>query len=380
MRVLHVAAANSTSGGGEKHVADCLRQMSTRGIDLGLVAPEGGDLKEIAQSLNVSYYPAPIEHGIAAPRTAIVRKAIDDFKPDIIHAHGHRAALFARRADYNAAQRVVYTFHGIHVDKGLLSPAKMLVERMLKSHTAAFIAVSQADLERALELGIAEPDKISVVNNGIPAPKAVVAGLFKSQHDIAPSEQMILSVGRISKQKNLSGLLRIFEKAGRIFENAEKVVPLLVMVCPGTPEEFAELQREVAMHAFASRIVLLPRQQDLSTAYHDADIFALASLWEGRPYVLAETLSYATPVVGYAINGNIETVANGKSGVLVPLGDEQAFGQAIYDLLTDDAMRKTYGEFGAQDMRKNYSIEAMIDRQLMIYQNVIDSRTLPMSD
>ena len=373
MKVLHIAAANSTSGGGEKHVADCLREMSIRGVELGLVAPVGGDLQDISSQLGVAYYPAPIDHGVVAPRTLIVRQAIADFAPDIIHAHGHRAALFARRADKRGAQRVVYTFHGIHVDKGMLSPAKMMVEHMLKSRTAAFIAVSQADLERAIKLDIASEDKISVVNNGIPDPKVPVSGFFRSGQDISPDEQIILSVGRISKEKNLYGLLRIFEIAGHIFENSGKQVPRLVMVCPGTPEEFKVLQGDIAAHPFAERIILLPRQKDLSSAYHDADIFALASLWEGRPYVLAETLSYATPVVGYAINGNIETVVDGKSGILVKLGDEQAFAQAIFNLLTNPEQMENFGSYGAQDMRENYSIDAMIDRLLSIYQGIISS-------
>lgn len=374
MKVLHIAAANSTSGGGEKHVADCLREMSLRGIELGLVAPEGGDLKEIASRLGIAYYPAPIDHGIAAPRTSIVRQAIADFNPDIIHAHGHRAALFARRADEIGAQRIVYTFHGIHVDKGVLSPAKMLIEHMLMSRTAAFVAVSQADLEKALSLGIAVEEKISVVNNGIPLPEAAISGLFKSNLNIDPKEQIILSVGRISKQKNLLGLLHIFENTARIFEKADKPIPRLVMVCPGTPSEFEGLQRDVNSHPFAEYITLLPRQKDLSLAYRDADIFALASLWEGRPYVLAETLSYATPVVGYAISGNVETVANSKSGILVKTGDEQAFAQAMFDLLTNPEHMKNFGSYGAQDMRENYSIDSMIDRLLTIYQSVIESQ------
>lgn len=375
MKVLHVAAANSTSGGGEKHVADCLREMSKRGVELALVAPEGGDLSSIAESVGARYYPAPIACGVAAPRTAIVRAAIEDFQPDIVHAHGHRAALFARRADVQAPERVVYTFHGIHVDKGLLSPVKMTIERMLVRRVAHFVAVSQADLETALRLGIALPGKISVVNNGIPAPKTPVSGLFKSQHGIAPHKQLILTVARISKQKNLPGLLRIFEKTGRLFEASGLEVPQLAMVCPGEPQDFEKLQADVASHAFARDITLLPRQSDLSTAYHDADVFALASLWEGRPYVLAETLAYGTPVVGYAINGNIETVTNGKSGSLVEVGDEDAFARALYDLLTSPEIMKAYAEYGMQDMKANYSVETMIDRLLAIYEGVQASKS-----
>lgn len=374
MRVLHIAAANSTAGGGEKHVADCLREMSSRKVQLGLVAPEGGDLGDIAHAVGASYYPAPIGHGFGAPRTAIVRDAIANFAPDIIHAHGHRAALFARRADPNGAQRIVYTFHGIHVDRGLLSPPKMTIEHLLKSRVAAFVAVSQADKEKAIRLGIANAEKIFLVNNGIPAPKEVPFGTFRECHGIGIEEQMLLTVARISKQKNLPGLLRIFEKTATIFEMNNLAIPRLVMICPGEEIDYRHLQESIAAHPYGQHITLLPRQNELATAYNDADLFVFSSLWEGRPYVLAETLSYGTPVVGYKIDGNVETVNQGKSGILVDINDEQAFAEAIFELLTSQDKLDEYGAFGAKDMSEHYSLNAMIDKLLSIYQGVIDTR------
>lgn len=370
MRVLHIAAANSTSGGGEKHVADCLRGMSLRGVELGLVAPEGGDLSSIALEVGAQYYPAPIASGVSAPRTAIVRQAIEDFKPDVVHAHGHRAALFARRADEKAGQRVVYTLHGIHVDKGILAPAKLLLERMLMHRTAAFVVTCKADQVRALRLNIAQPDKIHVVYNGIPSPKSSVSGTFKNQNGLHPDQQVILTVARISKQKNLLGLLRIFESAAQLSTQAGIEIPQLVMVCPGTPEDFEKLQADIAAHSFANHITLLPQQADLSSAYKDADVFALASLWEARAYVIVEALSYGTPVVGYDIDGSAEAVDSGKSGLLVPLGDEKAFAQALVKLLSNRDLASEYGSYGASEMMRRFSMDTMIDGLLSVYSHV----------
>ena len=370
MKVMHIAAANSITGGGEKHVADCLCEMSLRGIELALVAPEGGDLEALAHELHVAFYPAPIDHGVAAPRTSMVRRAIAEFEPDIVHAHGHRAALFARRADEKAAQRVVYTFHGIHVDKGMLSPVKMTLEKMLLPRTAAFIATCNADKTRALRLKIADPAKISVIYNGIPAPKTPVAGLFRSQHNIAPDEALILSVGRISKPKNWPGMLRIFERAVERARQIDGPRLRLVMVCPGAPEQERNLAQLVAEHPFADQIILLPRQEDLSGAYHDADVFALASLWEARAYVIVEALSYGTPVVGYLIDGSAEAVDTGKSGLLVTRGDEEAFAAALVTLITDPPTAHAYGSYGAREMMRRFSMDTMIDQLLTLYSSV----------
>jgi len=156
-RVLMVAAANATSGGGEKHVADLLRELTARGYELGLVAPAGGDLGELVRSLGVETFSAAIDAGFSVGRVNSVRAAIRGFQPDVVHAHGSRAALFARVADSRASRRVVYTVHGIHVDRsgGAARRAVLLnTERVLRSKTARFITVCEADMRRGAGLGI----------------------------------------------------------------------------------------------------------------------------------------------------------------------------------------------------------------------------------
>lgn len=374
MRVLHIAAANSTTGGGEKHVSDCLKEMAERNIELGLVAPEGGDLAAIAAELGVVYCSVPINKGFSKSRIDEIRTAIRIFEPDIIHAHGHRAALFARLADSEARNRLVYTFHGIHVDKGRLASLKLALERALKSRTATFIATCKSDKKRALYLSIAEEDKIRVIYNGIYEPQKVKANLFRKTHTIGEHEKIILTVARISKPKNLEGLLRIFEMLVLLNQEFAGLPLRLVMICPGSDKDFKRLESKVKSHPYASQITLLPRQDNLSFAYKDADVFALASLWEARAYVVVEALSYGTPVVGYDIDGTAEAVEHGKSGLLVKMGDEQAFAEALLELLNSPEKAKTFGAYGAQDMSQRFSVDVMISELLALYQSVLDAK------
>ena len=63
-----------------------------------------------------------------------------------------------------------------------------------------------------------------------------------------------------------------------------------------------------------------------------ADVFALFSTYEGLPHVVLEAMAAGTPVVASAAGGTPETMRDGESGLLVPVGDEGALaGQALED-------------------------------------------------
>ncbi len=170
---------HSVSGGGERHVADLMRHLPEHGIEVSLAAPPGGDLGVLAKELEIKTYDVPIASGLSWGKVRAMRLAIDHAWPDLVHAHGSRAAAFARLADPNAAQRVVYTLHGIHIDKAgsaLRRSAYLALERYLKPKTALFITVDKADVEKGERLGILVPTTLrrSTTASSFPSPLPIV--------------------------------------------------------------------------------------------------------------------------------------------------------------------------------------------------------------
>ena len=373
MRILHVAAANSLQGGGEKHVADLITELARRGYDIALVAPEGGDLKRITDEVGVRYYPAPIASGYSPARVKAVRKAIEDFGPDIVHAHGHRAAMFARLADRQASRRVVYTLHGIHVGRGMLAPVKTAIERKLLDRTAHFITTCASDVKKAEALGIIDPEKLAVVYNGTPDPVFTRKGVFREELKIAESTPLVLTIARISPPKNLPFVVDAFDEACAQLDKTDKQLPMLAMVCPGRNDQRKRLQAHIDAHAYAGRIRLLEGRPDLSSAYTDADLFVLGSLWEARPYVLVEAMSYGLPVVSTDIDGVAEAVISGADGLLTPPGDRSAFASAVVEFVEDAGKRKDFGRHAATSTRGRNTIAGMVDRIEEVYHGILEA-------
>ena len=74
-----------------------------------------------------------------------------------------------------------------------------------------------------------------------------------------------------------------------------------------------------------------------------ADVFALASGYEGLPHVVLEALAMGRPVVAAAAGGTPEVVEEGLSGLLVPYGDPFSLAQALDKVLTDPQLALDLG-------------------------------------
>lgn len=369
VRVLFVAAANSTAGGGEKHVADLLRHMPEKGIDCALLAPAGGDLGELAADSAIRRFEVPIDAGFSAGRVKAVRRAIDEFEPDVVHAHGSRAAMFARLADRIARDRVVYTLHGIHVDQAgsaIRRNAFMRVERFLRPRTARFVTVARSDIVKGERLGILDRQRTVTVYNGIEVPVPLGRpGGFRGQLSIAADAPLILSVGRFHEQKDQRTLVAAFARLHDRVGNAR-----LVLVGSGVLESAL---REQVLSLGISNVVSFERPRaSLADAYVDADVVALSSRWEGLPYVVLEAMAYGKPVVSTDVDGIPEAVVQGETGLLVDPGDPEALGAALVEVLNSADRGRAMGESGRRVVEERFSIHRMMTDLLRVYAAVLE--------
>jgi len=365
--VLLIAAASTTTGGGEKHVADLVRRLPQAGFDVALACPDGGDLGGLARELGVPVCNVPIDCGFSPARVRAVRSAITAAAPDVVHAHGSRAAAFARLGDAHAARRVVYTVHGIHVDKAGSKARRMVfigIERLLRPRTARFVTVCEADTTKGARLGLLTAARTTTIYNGIELPPtAAPAGRFRAELGIGLHVPLVLSVGRFHEQKDQETLLR----AWRIVAASHPDAVLAIVGAGGLAGRLREL---AAADGTSGGVRLVRPRAALAEAYVDADAFALSSRWEGLPYVLLEAMAYGLPVVSTDVDGIPEAVVDGVSGMLVPPRDPLALGTTLEHLLSDPAQRRRMGEAGRERVTAEFSLEQMIARITEVYRGL----------
>ena len=88
-------------------------------------------------------------------------------------------------------------------------------------------------------------------------------------------------------------------------------------------------------------------------------IFALSSRFEGFPLILCEAMSKGmAPVAFDCPTGPAEMIRDGENGLIVPLGDVDAFAAALIRMIEDDDLRHRCGP-GALETGKGFKMDAI---------------------
>lgn len=166
---------------------------------------------------------------------------------------------------------------------------------------------------------------------------------------------LVLFVGRLVAQKDLPNLLRAISHVLR-----EHPDTLLLIVGGGEREGDAEsLARQLGIDS--SVIFTGPIPYDQIPSYFAAcDLLVLPSVYEGNARVLAEAAAAAKPVVATDVSGTQDTVIDGKTGYIVPVGQPEALARRMVRLLDDPARTAEMGH------RAREHILALYDKQRLL--------------
>ncbi|WP_204138887.1 glycosyltransferase [Halomicronema sp. CCY15110] len=157
----------------------------------------------------------------------------------------------------------------------------------------------------------------------------------------------LLSVGRLSYQKNFAVLIQAFILLAPQF-------PMWDLKIVGAGEEQAALQHLIDMPQLGDRIALSGVTTAITEAYINAHLFCLPSLWEGFPNALAEALAHGLPGVGFAqCAGMADLITPGQNGVLAPgINDPAALAATLAPLMQSAQQRQNMGQNAIMSIRE----------------------------
>lgn len=251
-------------------------------------------------------------------------------------------------------------------------------ERTALAAADAVIAVSDG-MRRDVLAAYPEipPAKVTVIHNGIDtteyAPDPGVDVLKK--HGVDPDRPYVIFVGRITRQKGLVHLLH----AARSFDPGAQLV-----LCAGAPDtaeiadEVAGLVRGLDRDGVFWISEMLPKPEVIQLLTH-ATVFVCPSVYEPMGIVNLEAMACETAVVATATGGIPEVVADGETGLLVPIDqgpdgtphDPEAFAAdlaaRVNALLGDPARAAAMGRAGRVRAVEHFSWERIARRTLDLY-------------
>ena len=99
-----------------------------------------------------------------------------------------------------------------------------------------------------------------------------------------------------------------------------------------------------------------------------ADLFVFSSVTETQGLVLIEAMAAGTPVIAVKAPGSVDVLEEG-GGLLVPI-QEDAFANAVLELLADEPRRRAMGEKAARAVQR-YTVSAVTERLLAVYEAAV---------
>ncbi len=358
------------AGGQNVHVAALAGALADRGHQV--VVHTRRDSPELAD--HVRLRPGVVVHHVTAGPARPVPKdellpyipAFGDVlarywaarRPDVVHAHFWMSGLAALRGTRRLGVPVVHTFHALGVVKrrhqGAADPSppnRTAVEAGIARSAARLVATCSDEVAELLAMG-APAERIRIVPCGVDPERFTPTG------PVAPrtGRGRLLMVGRM-----------VPRKGGDLAVDALARLPDAELLVVGGPPpghldadpEATRLRSLAAELGVADRLVLLggvPSAQ-MPTLLRSTDLVLCPAYYEPFGIVPLEAMACGVPVVATAVGGHLDTVADGRTGLLVPPASGEALATAAGRLLADAPTRAAFGAAGRRRALAFYAWE-----------------------
>lgn len=297
-------------------------------------------------------------------------RILESKAPDIVQTHNVKSHFLFRLA--SPAKRWPWiAFHHGYTTTNLRMQAYNQLDRWSLRAADRVVTVSHAFARDLARLGVRQ-DRIRVLHNSVDAGRATseeigeAARSLKARMGIASGERIILSVGRLSREKGHADLIDALDAFRRLHAG---VRARLVIV--GDGPERPRLEAAAARLGLADSVVFAGQVRDARPYYAMSDLLALPSHSEGSPNVLLEAMAAKLPVVATGVGGVPEIVTDGESALLVKPGDPRAMAHAIGTALKDDSLRSGLALRAYETVLSRHSPEARLRVLLNIYRELI---------
>lgn len=357
MHVLHVVSSLEI-GGQERMLLDLARGLRDRGHRVTVLSlAHGGALTRAFGTIPVISIHR--RGGVEPSLVWAIAGLLERLRADVVHTHNPAALIYAApAARWARVRRLVHTKHGANPPR---SRADLAIRRAVLRLCDAYVAVSEPTADVARRLDRVPKGMLHVIPNGIDvgafAHNRLNRRTIREQLGIPHGALVVGTVGRLA-----------VEKAHRFLVAAMRPLlgPDTHLVIVGEGPERPRI--EEAITSDVRPFVHLPgARNDIPAVLSAFDLFVLSSSTEGLPLAVPEAMAAGLPVVSTSVGGLPTVVEDGRTGRLVPYGDEDALRSAIGELLRDETKRAAYGRAALEQARSRFSLDRVVSAYEALY-------------
>ena len=302
-----------------------------------------------------------------------LREAWTEERPDVVHSHFWMSGLASVAAAEDLGIPVVHTFHALgtvkrrHQGSRDTSPGNRLeLERELTHRVDSIVATCSDEVAELRAMGT-PGELVEIVPCGVDRHRFTPDGAVAAR---TPGRRRLVAACRLVERKGLGDMLE-----------ALSGLPDTELHVAGGPDasqlsldpEAQRLRRLARRLGVDDRLVLHGRvsRDDMPALLRSADVVVCAPWYEPFGIVPLEAMACGRPVVATGVGGQIDSVAHGVTGLLVPPRDPAALAVALRSLLADDERRREFGRAGVRRVRRLYGFDSVAAATHDVYRRVI---------
>ncbi|HZJ85384.1 MAG TPA: glycosyltransferase family 4 protein [Syntrophomonadaceae bacterium] len=325
-------------------------ELAKLGHEIYVFAPNYPDYREKEENVFRFYsLPSPTnpDYALAIPVYPGINVLLKKLDLDIIHVH---SPFLLGRVGLRYAKRyhipLLFTYHTMYDQYAHYVPlAQDLAKEMAVKYSNYFcnqcdhVIVPSTDVKEMLE-GYHIKTPISVIPTGVPLHKFTgkKSNWLRDKYKVPKDNKILLFVGRLTKEKNLSFLIEAFKQVKKSLANTT-----LVLTAQGPLEdELKKLTYGLGLSLDTEVIFTGALPFDtLVDVYYSADLFVFSSVTETQGLVLIEAMAAGLPVVAISASGVLDMVDSGINGILTA-EDHDEFSKAIIKILSTPELYEKY--------------------------------------
>ncbi|MHB8412008.1 MAG: glycosyltransferase family 4 protein [Candidatus Acidiferrales bacterium] len=366
--------SNSDARGGvEEHILTLLRRLD-RSLFRPILICAPPCAEKLSRDLpeDVTVFPLSFERPYQIWRAARFGNILRHERVSILHSHLFNASLAASPVGrLCGVPAIIETTHLREGWRHGWIKGTYAIDRVAGRFVDHYVAVSEANARYLIEEKGVPARKVHVIHNGCDLSK------FKPGHRVPEGmkkalafgelDPILLAVGRLEPQKGHRFLLEAHTRVLSEFPNAR-------LVCVGEGALRGELEKQTEALGIQSAVRFVGFQSNVLDWLALADVSVLPSLFEGLPLVAIETLAFGCPMVATAVDGTVEVIVEGKSGLTVPPGNSAKLAEAILRCLRNPERARELALQGRQQVLEHFTQEQQIRKTEELYRQALQQR------
>ncbi len=374
MKVLHLIGGGDV-GGAKTHVLSLLAGLKGH-AEATLVSFRAGQFADEAAEKGIDT--VVIEGGIRSSLSKL-RKLYREGKYDLVHCHGARGNMMGMLLRHFEKVTVLTTVHSDPKLDYLGRPAAALtfglINRFALRRIEYHVAVSDPVADMLIERGFS-PCGVFTMYNGVDfgdsEPESFDRAAALARFGVTAEEGDVICgiAARLSPVKDIPTLLRAFAKAP---ENMKLIIA-------GDGEDAETLKALSHELGIDGRVTFAGWVDDMDNFYRVLDINLLTSRSEGFPYALPEGARRHCATIASRVGGVPALIDHGVNGLLFEPGDVETLAAHLTALARDGEKRHRFADALYSKAKRDFSLDAMISRQMEIYRAVLRRRGFTRGD